>query len=214
MQLSAALAMAGWGAMLESWLVAAAGVVAVIYGAGFAAGDEGSDLSRRFGDDWTRYTRGMRAWVPRWRPIDASLVSPDSRRATLYVAEECGPCSEVRRWFDAREPIALDIVAAERHPTRTLRRVTYDPGDGSGDAEGIIALGRALEHVHFGWAMIGMVARLPGVAQSLQLIADASGGAPRTTIRYCDRALVPDDAQLSPSESAEALARTSAGFTL
>ena len=32
--------MIGWGWTLSSWLVAAAGVMAVIYAAGFAAGDE------------------------------------------------------------------------------------------------------------------------------------------------------------------------------
>ena len=187
MQLSAAVAMIGWGWMLNSWLVAAAGVMAVIYAAGFAAGDEGVDLVRRHGAAWSAYVRVMRAWLPRWRPIDPLVIDPERAPATLYVSEECGPCSEVRAWFSARSPIALEIVAAERHPSRTLRRITYDPGDGTSDAGGIVALGRALEHVHFGWAVVGMVVRLPGVAQSLQLIADASGGAPRTTVRYCDR---------------------------
>jgi len=129
----------------------------------------------------------MRPWLPRWRPLDPREVDPARAPATLYVSEECGPCSEVRAWFTARRPIALDIVAAECHPHRTLRRITYDPGDGTPDAEGIVALGRALEHVHVGWAVVGMLVRLPGVAQSLQLVADASGGAPRTTVRYCDR---------------------------
>jgi protein-S-isoprenylcysteine O-methyltransferase Ste14 len=190
MQLSAAIAMVGWGWMLASWFVAAAGLMAVIYAAGFAAGDEGTDLERRFGIPWTSYTRAMRAWLPRWRPIDPRNVDPERGSATLYVSEECGPCSEVRAWFAERSPVALEIVAAERHPTRTLRRITYDPGDGTPDAEGIVALGRALEHVHFGWAVTGMMVRLPGIAQSLQLITDASGGAPRTTVRYCDRPAV------------------------
>ena len=106
MQLSAALVMLGWGVMLGSWWVAAAGVMAVIYGAGFAAGDERADLEHRFGQRWRAYASSVRSWNPRWRPIDpaalplgSDVAANDSARtpATLYVAEECGPCSEVRR---------------------------------------------------------------------------------------------------------------------
>jgi protein-S-isoprenylcysteine O-methyltransferase Ste14 len=184
MQFSATLVLVAWGAMLGSWWVAAAGAMAVIYGAGFAAGDEGADLERRFGERWALYTSLVRSWIPRWRPADVSALAP---RATLYVAEECGPCSEVRAWFTARNPTGLEIVPAERHPSRSLSRITYDPGDGTGDVEGVAAIARALEHVHLGWALVGMFVRLPGLRQFLQLIADASGGAERQMVRYCDR---------------------------
>ena len=198
MQLSAALATAGWGALLESWWVMAAGVMAVIYGAGFAAGDEDVDLERRFGRSWRAYANAMRAWWPRWRPLDPAVLAESENgeasaphtpraRATLYVAEECGPCSEVRAWFEARSPVSLDIVAAERHPRRSLTRITYDPGNDTGDVDGVAALGRALEHVHLGWAAMGMFVRLPCLCQALQLIADASGGGPRPVVRYCER---------------------------
>ncbi|MDF2771476.1 MAG: phospholipid methyltransferase [Geminicoccaceae bacterium] len=184
MQLSATLVLIGWGALLGSWWVAAAGAMAVIYGAGFAAGDERADLERRFGERWTRYTSLVRSWIPRWRPANVGGLVPS---ATLYVAEECGSCSEVRAWFIARSPTSLEIRAAEQHPSRTLSRITYDPGDGSGDAEGVAAIARALEHVHLGWALVSMFVRLPGLCQFLQLITDASGGAERQTVRYCDR---------------------------
>ena len=107
----------------------------------------------------------------------------------MYVAEECGRCSEVRRWFESRAPIGLEIIAAERHPSRSLTRVTYDPGDGTGDAAGVAALGRALEHLNLGWAMLGMVVRLPGIGWLIQLATDASGGGPTLVRRYCERAL-------------------------
>ena len=188
MQFSAALVMLGWGAMLESWWVAAGGVMAVIYGAGFAAGDERGDLERRFGPSWGEYARRVRAWVPRWRPVDwtatpvATLGTP-----TLYVAEQCGRCSEVRVWLEARNPIGLAIVPAERHPSRSLTRITYDPGDGTGDSAGIAALSRALEHLHLGWAMLGMFVRLPGICWFIQVVTDASGGGPQQVTRYCER---------------------------
>jgi protein-S-isoprenylcysteine O-methyltransferase Ste14 len=200
MQLSAALVMVAWGAMLESVWVAAAGVMAVVYGAGFAAGDERTDLERRFGSRFHTYRSHVRAWIPRWRPFawpgvdDAMLgaathgagAAAGQAVATLYVAEQCGPCSEVRAWFAARAPVGLAIVAAERHPSRSLTRITYDPGDGSGERVGVAALGRALEHIHLGWALIGMFVRLPGVCEFLQAVTDASGGGPRRVVRYCE----------------------------
>jgi protein-S-isoprenylcysteine O-methyltransferase Ste14 len=184
MQLSATLVLVAWGAVAGSWWVSAAGAMAVIYGAGFAAGDETADLHKRFGARWQRYAALVRSWIPRWRPADLADLGP---RATLYVAEECGPCSEVRRWFDTRRPVGLQIVAAELHPSRTLSRITYDPGDDTGDAEGVAAIGRALEHIHLGWALLGMFVRLPIVCQFLQLLTDASGGGERRVVRYCDR---------------------------
>ena len=197
MQLSAALVMLTWGAMLGSWWVMAAGVMAVVYGAGFAAGDEGADLERRFGARWRVYSSRVRSWIPRWRPVDVGAFVTDTlggqsdadrpRGATLYVAEECGPCSEVRAWFEARSPVGLEIVAAERHPTRSLTRITYDPGNLSADSVGVEALGRALEHVHLGWALIGMFMLLPGICGFLQIVTDASGGGPRNVRRYCER---------------------------
>jgi protein-S-isoprenylcysteine O-methyltransferase Ste14 len=190
MQLSAALVMLGWGAILESWWVAAGAIMAVVYGSGFAAGDEQGDLDRRFGDSWRAYAGAVRSWIPRWRPIDARALmeggalgavpgAESACGATLYVAEECGPCSQVRAWFEAHHPVGLTIVAAESHPSRSLTRITYDPGDGTGDSSGVAAVGRALEHINFAWALVGMFVRLPGVGWILQIVTDASGGAPK-----------------------------------
>jgi len=196
MQLSAALVMLGWGAILGSWWVAGAGLMAVVYGAGLAAGDERGDLDRRFGRTWRAYVRAVRSWVPRWTPVDLGSVwrvdalgeATSERREipTLYVAAECGPCAQVRAWFEARHTIGLAIVAAERHPRRQLTRITYDPGDGTADSVGVAALGRAVEHVNLTWALVGMFVRLPGVCWLLQIVTDASGGGPKQVPRYCD----------------------------
>jgi protein-S-isoprenylcysteine O-methyltransferase Ste14 len=178
MQLSAVLLLAGWGWLLASPWVAAAGVVAHVYSLGIAAWDEGDDLAVRFGAPWAAYRRAVRRWWPRWRPWHPSLagLAPPAR---LYVAAGCDPCSELGGWIAARRPVGLVLSAAEDHPGRDLARLTYDPGDGTGDEEGIAALARALEHVHLGWAFAGWTARLPLVRPLLQLLADASGGAPR-----------------------------------
>ena len=189
MQLSMAIVLTGWGLIIGSVWMALAGPMALGYSVGLAAWDEASDLGGRFGEPWRMYRRAVRAWVPRWRPFHASVDLRDPTAATasagarLYVAASCGPCAEVAAWFAARDPRGLEIVPAERHPTRDLHRVTYDAGDGSPDEEGVAAVARALEHVHLGWALLGWAMRLPILGPVLQLVVDASGGEARVVRR-------------------------------
>ena len=176
MQLSAVVVLVAWGALLESAWVALGGIMTWIYGVGLARMDEGADLEERFGAQWTHYRTRVRNWLPRWRPAHPS--------ARLYVAAGCGPCSEIGRWFAAGGAVALEIVPAELHPTRDLRRVTYELiDDESVREEGVAALARALEHIHLAWAMLAFFVRLPGVRHGLQLLADVSGGEERIVQR-------------------------------
>ena len=96
----------------------------------------------------------------------------------LFVAESCGMCREVRSWFVQRGVRHLEIVPAETHPTRSLRRITYHPVTGS-EVDGVEAIACALQHLHLGWAFVGSALRLPIVRPLAQLIADASGAQPR-----------------------------------
>jgi protein-S-isoprenylcysteine O-methyltransferase Ste14 len=175
MQLSAVVLLVLLGVVLQNPWVAVAGVVAHIYSVGIAGWDEGSDLRERFGDAWHGYRQRVRQWVPRWRPWyeDAEPI------AVLYVSDECGMCREVAAWFRQRGARGLAIVAAEDHPSKTLTRITYESRDGLYEARGMVAIARALEHVHFGWAMIGFAIRMPIVSAFVQLVADASGAEPR-----------------------------------
>jgi protein-S-isoprenylcysteine O-methyltransferase Ste14 len=179
MQLSAALLLIAIGAVINNVFVGAAGIMSIIYSAGIAHWDEDVDLRQRFGGDWATYRRGVRRWVPRWRP----WYQDEAPVATLYVAEECGMCREVASWYRARGVRGLAIMPAEDHPRGGLTRITYESTDGRYRATGINALGRALEHIHFGWAFTGIVMRLPVVAGIIQLIVDASGGEPRLVPR-------------------------------
>src|SRR5713101_3156034 len=88
-------------------------------------------------------------------------------------------CREVGRWFERRGARQLAIVQAETHPSGSLMRITYEPGDGTRDATGVEAVARALEHIHLGWALLGCLLRLPIIGQFAQLLTDASGGGPR-----------------------------------
>ena len=175
MQLSAVVLLMLLGIALRSYWIAAGALVAHAYAAGFAWWDEDADLRRRYGLRWTAYRAGVRAWIPTWRPWH----EPGTPPARLFVAESCGMCRDVGSWFRARRAAHLMVLPAESHPSRSLRRITYEPGDGGPAATGVAALARALEHVHFGWAFAGFVVRLPLLKQTVQLLADASGGAPR-----------------------------------
>ncbi len=126
---------------------------------------------RDFGEAWTIYCRSVPEWLPRFRP----WYRPDHPPARLFVAAGCGMCRGVAEWFGRREARNLAIVAAETHPSGTLRRITYEPGDGSRPASGVEAMARALEHIHLGWAFLGFLLRLPVVGGMAQLLADASG---------------------------------------
>ena len=179
MQLSCFVVMMAWGGLLRNPWVAAAGVMSFLYGLGLANWDEGEDLKARFGEPWQKYRRHVRAWRMRWKPRHDSA----SRPALLYVAETCGPCSEVRRWFERRSTIGLAFIAAEDHPAHDLRRITYDPQDGNEPEDGIRAIARGLEHIHFGWAFAGACLRLPMMADVVQVLMDASGFGPRLVLR-------------------------------
>ena len=73
----------------------------------------------------------------------------------------------------------MKIVDAETLPKGSIRRMRYDPGDGTAAVDGVRAFGRVLEHLHLGWAVAGAALRLPLVWQGVQLLMDASGLGPR-----------------------------------
>jgi protein-S-isoprenylcysteine O-methyltransferase Ste14 len=171
MQASCALVMLVWAGMLRNGWLLLAPLVAIIYCAGIAEWDEAQDLQLRFGKDWQDYRSLVRNWLPRWRPYHAGPP------AVLYLGRACLPCSQVRSWLEARKPLGLRIVDAEALPSGSIRRMRYETSAGAID--GMRAMGRALEHLHLGWALPGAALRLPGIWQLIQLIMDASGLGPR-----------------------------------
>ena len=176
MQMSCAAVMLLWAGMLHNgWLILAA-VMSTIYSAGIARWDEREDLGLRFGHDWKRYRAEVQNWRLRWMPYHSG------HHARIYIAASCGPCSELRSWLEARNPVGLRIVDAEELPPGTIRRMRYDPCDGGGAIDGVRAMGRALEHLNFGWAIAGASLRIPGIWQCMQLLMDASGLGPRTLV--------------------------------
>lgn len=170
MQLSMVLVfLVGGIALWNAWLIAAA-LLAFIYSAGLAAWHEDVELSERFGSAWSGYKRSVRSWIPRVRPVTDD-------RATLLVAYSCGTCSSIGKWFLARDPVGLTISPAEESDDPELRRVTYVPAEGR-PQRGVVAIARALEHVHLGWAAVGWVLGMPVLSHFAQLVADVFGPAP------------------------------------
>jgi hypothetical protein len=181
MQFSCAVVMFLWAVLLRSpWFVLVA-VVAAVYSAGVAHWDEDHDLAERFGERWQHYRDEVPAWRLRWRPYHAG---PPAR---LYLARTCGPCNEIREWIESCHPIGLELIEAETLPEDSIRRLRYDPSDGTAPVEGIVAFARALEHLNLAWAYCGMTLRLPVMHQVFQLLMDASGFGPRRVASTCPR---------------------------
>jgi protein-S-isoprenylcysteine O-methyltransferase Ste14 len=179
MQLCCMLVLLAWALLLRNGWLLLAPLLTLVYSAGIAEWDEREDMERRFGEAWRRYRACVRNWMPRWRPYHRG------EPARLYVAASCGPCSEVWHWIQSRQPMGLVVVAAETLPYGSIRRMRYMPGDGSSSEEGVRALGRALEHLHLGWAIAAIALRLPGVWQFVQVLMDASGLGPRVPAAVC-----------------------------
>lgn len=168
-QLSCMLTMLLWALLLRSpWLLIGP-FLCVAYSAGIAGWDEAVDLRHRFGAPWISYRSSVHAWLPRWRPFA-------TQSATLYVARDCDPCSAVRHLLEQRCPIALRFADAKALPAGSITRMRYvNAGE---TAEGVRAFARALEHLHLGWAFVGMLLRLPGIASLSQVLLDVSGFGP------------------------------------
>ncbi len=171
LQLSIVLALPLYAAMLWHWPTLIGGAVATAFSLGIAAPHEEAQLAARWGEQWEAYRVAHRSWLPTWRPVFTGEPA-----ATLYVDMDCGPCRQVGEFYLGRDPVGLTIAAAAAYPGPPLWRVTY--GRGSHEVAGTRALATALEHLHFGWAMLGWLLRLPGVAWLAQVIGDATGNGP------------------------------------
>ena len=172
MQACAAAILLIEAAVLLEWRLAAAAVLAAVFAAVLAARHEDDELTARFGASWGTYRRAARSWFPRFQPVDGNAP------AELWVSATCSVCAPVGAWFARRAPAQLTVRAAEEHPAG-LRRVRYSRPDGTGTASGIAAIGRGLEHLGLGWAVVGWILRAPVLAPVLQVAVDAVGGGPR-----------------------------------
>lgn len=191
MQLLMTLGLLGIAILLRSELLLVPVGVAVIFGTGFGLWEEMEHFGVRFGARYTEYQRQVKYWRPRLRPY-----VPNS--AVLYVGAGCGPCQELALFFVKRSPTGLRFEAAQSKAGGAPERLCYTCGEY--EVQGVVAFARGLEHLHLGWALLGCLLRLPVMAEIMQFLVDASGGAPRTLPKVTEL-----PAALRPAESGSAV---------
>jgi protein-S-isoprenylcysteine O-methyltransferase Ste14 len=178
-QAASCLVLVGLAAVLGSGWLALAALIDIVYGAGLAGWHEQQEMRSRFGAEWQVYRRAVRVWWPVWSPYVCAGQPVDE----LYVDMQCGPCAELGHWLARQRPRGLSIVSAANHPRRELDRLTFRSAIDHHEDDGVAALGRALEHIHLGWAFVGWTLRLPLVRAVAQLLVDASSGGPHRVSR-------------------------------
>jgi protein-S-isoprenylcysteine O-methyltransferase Ste14 len=154
------------GLAFESWLLAAAAGVAVIYALGIVRWHHTIDIEPRFGEAWRNYRINVGNWIPRWRPW---IEAP----STVYFAGYCAICRDTQHWVERLGPVGLQIRDAGEHPD-TLTRMTYRFPDGS-EVHGIYAIAACMNHINLPCAFLGWFMRLPLVRQILQVLIDGTG---------------------------------------
>lgn len=135
---------------------------------------ESADLTTRFGGTWRDLGMARRRWIPHFRP------SPQGAKATVWVNLGCEVCAPIAEFLMVRSPTGLVVEDASDH-AEPLRRIRYENEDGL-TLSGAGAVGAAMEHLHFGWAMLGWLLRLPVASYWWQLIGDAVGFGPRQAV--------------------------------
>lgn len=177
MQVSAVLTLLAIAILLQSpWTVWGV-LVALIYSASYANGQERRSLQARFGSSVRAYRKRVRSWWPHLRPPARESC------ARLWVARSCGPCPKLERWLRARAPRGLEFRAAEEHPLGMPQRLTYESTQGDLQLTGVRALAAALQHLNLAWGLCGMGLGLPLVAEIFQVLGDALGYGPRRRVR-------------------------------
>ncbi len=163
MQLSATVLLIILAGLTRSWSILAAAVGAATFSATVAEPHEREALRGRFGVDFDDYRREVRTWLPRRRPYLAG-------DAILYLAEDCPLCQQLATTVTAAEVPRLAVGGARAHPS-SPERALYRSADGCTDL-GVAAVGRTLEHLNLGAAMLGWFVRMPLVSPLLQLVTD------------------------------------------
>ena len=175
MQLSMTLLLMGEALLLATPWPALMALMGLVYSEGFARWSENEDMRARFGEKWTTYRREIRPWFPRWKPLVGETCE-------LWIDDSCGPCSEIRQWFEDRQPAQLELRRASEWQGIPLERVTWrHPASGRMES-GVAAIAMGLQHLHLGYASLGWAAGLPGISHLLQICFDAAGAGKRQAV--------------------------------
>ena len=142
MQLSSALSWIVIGAMIGNIWVASAAVMAWVFVAGMVRWHHRNDLLQRFPEGWPTYRANVPEWLPRWRPWvpEAARLGFDPDRPWQAA---------LAAWLQRRDPVGLDL--APQPGAALVYRCPCEARDFTGAA----ALGKALGHINFAFALMG-----------------------------------------------------------
>jgi len=168
--------------------------VAIVYCVGIARWSETGDMEQRFGSEWLDYKKRVRNWLPR-------ILPAEQPPASIYIALDCGPCTQLAKWIIKKKPLWLEVRdASEWSGEEPLESITYQYASGEVE-QGVGAVTALLQHLHLGWAFVGWTIAYPGVKQFIQLAMDASGGSKRScAIGIDDVQPVSAPKEISPAE--------------
>lgn len=142
MQLTTAAAWVVEGALLQSFWVASAAIMAWVFVAGMVRWHHRYDLELRFPEGWSDYCAHVPEWLPRWRPWLA-------RTSTLVYDPSNARHARLANLISCVGATSLDV---RRGATGAL--VYADGLDGT-IFTGMGALAKAIGHSNFVSAMIG-----------------------------------------------------------
>lgn len=147
MQVSTAASWIVLGVALGSVWVAGAALMAWIFVLGMVRWHHRHDLLLRFPQGWPEYRAHVPEWIPRWRPW-----IPEAVRLTLDPARASH--KRLSEWLARTGAVGLAI---EEVPGT---RLSY--ADSAVSLDGTLAALKTLEHVNFGWAIVGATGLLVG----------------------------------------------------
>ncbi|MCW2389596.1 protein-S-isoprenylcysteine O-methyltransferase Ste14 [Sphingobium sp. B11D3B] len=151
MQISTALAWIVMGLALGNIWVASASVMAWVFVAGMVRWHHRNDLLVRFPEGWPIYRANVPEWWPRWRPW---IPKP----ATLRYDPEDPRQMRLVRWLEKRQAQGLQFRPEAGSPFR------YTEPDETVGFDGSAAVAKAVNHIHFLWALTGAAMLLPILA--------------------------------------------------
>lgn len=151
----------------HSLLLAMGTVLSIAYVVGVSLNQEQSDMTTRFGQEWTTYSKQTPSWYFLWKP----KAIP---KATIYFQQDCQSCEQVKHWFNSRDLVHLNTKYAHEFKGNTLLKVTYQDKEGN-CYNGVQAIAMGLEHINLAYASLGWFMQLPGVLQLLTHVVNSTG---------------------------------------
>lgn len=145
MQAATAFAWIVLGIALANPWIAAGAVMAWVFVRGMVRWHHRNDLLVRFPVGWPEYRRNVPEWLPRWRPW-----------APVEAVLRHGPQDRFAAWLGRRNPAGLRLECGSADAGLTYGH----PDEESRTYRGVAAAAKALQHVNFGYALLGALVLL------------------------------------------------------